>query len=126
MSNPSTWTYFCYQVSKIQCVHGCCEVRCVLCVYDTNIGTDFSCCSYVSLRCWFPCPIVDVALESWLTPLELGLPSACRSAPRFPCRHWYQPWHPWFCHPLTPCSGWPGSLPSPSFGMIILGLLKLC
>ena len=65
-----------HQVSKILSVHSCCEVCCVLCVYYTDIGTDFSCCLYVMLRCSFPCPIVDVAVESWLMPLELGLPSA--------------------------------------------------
>ena len=67
-----------HQVSKIQSVRSCCEVHCVLCVYYTDVGTDFSCCSYVMLRCSFPCPIVDVAVESWLMPLELGLPFASK------------------------------------------------
>ena len=36
------------------------------------------CCSNVLLRCSLPCPIIDVALESWVTPLKLGLPSSLR------------------------------------------------
>ena len=66
------------QVGQVQSVHGCCEVRCVLCVYHSNVSTDLSCRLDVPLWCSLPCPAVDVALEPWLTPLESGLLSTLR------------------------------------------------
>ena len=71
-------------ISKIQSVHSGCKVICVPCVGDTNISTDLSCCPNVSLGCSFPCPIVDVASESWLPPIKLGLSSSLQMNPLVP------------------------------------------
>ena len=62
-------------VREVQGIHGCCKVSIVLGVDDSNVGADFPCSSDVSLRRPLPSPIVNMSLESRLTPFEPGLSS---------------------------------------------------
>ena len=95
-------------------------------VNSSDVGTDFTSCSYVPLRGSLPRPIIDVAVEPWFSSFESGLPSTLLVGTTIP---------------VTTLVSSLASLVMPSFGCLITlarvipsafirhgnkGLLKLC